>query len=122
MPDIRQMGSSAPLFEQREIEQPQRRGTKPIADTSQSAWQRKHGKLGIEYMQILAYLADNGPCVHDAIVAAGIVAQSSSGRMGELVAKGWIEVIGKGETRTGSAAKLCRITDDGMKAMRDGMA
>jgi len=114
-------GSTAPLFEQHEIQQPARRGHAPIADESKSAWQRKYGKLGNEYMLILAWLMDHGPSVHDAMVGAGVLVQSSSGRMGELVARGLIEVIGKGKTRTGSDAKLCRITAAGREAFAKGM-
>lgn len=121
MPDIRQMGSCGTLFDPPEIQTPERRGHIQIADTSKTSWQRKHGKLGSEYLLILAYLIDHGPSVHDAMVAAGVVCQASSGRMGELVAKGLIEVIGTGKTRTGNPAKLCQITDAGRQAVRDGM-
>ena len=118
---MQKLGSTAPLFEQREIHQPERRGHVPIADTSQTAWQRKHGKLSSEYMLVLAYLRDNGPSVHDDMVAAGVLVQSSSGRMGELVAKGLIEVVGRRKTRSGSDAKLCTITQAGREAFEKGM-
>lgn len=120
MPDITRMGATAPLFEQ-QIETPQRRGHAPMAETSRAAWNGKKPTINIDHRTILAYLADHGPAVHDAMVANGLVSQSSSGRMGELVAKGMIEVIGTGLTRSGSKAKLCKITEAGRKVLLEVM-
>lgn len=122
MPDITRMGSVAPLFEQREIQEPARRGHVPIAETSKASWRGRQSAINLDHRAILAYLADQGDSVHDAIVAAGILPQSSSGRMGELLAKGLIEVVGTGITRSGSKAKLCRITEAGRKALLEGAA
>lgn len=116
MPDIARMGSTAPLFEQREIETPVRRTA--VAETSRTAWDGKQERLRGDYLTILRFLAEHGPSVHDSIVAAGLLLQSSSGRMGELVTAGLVGVVGKGKTRSGAMAKLCGITDAGREAIK----
>lgn len=117
MPDITRMGSVAPLFEQPEIHTPQRRGHVPIAETSREAWQAKKPTLGQNHRLILTYLANHRPSIHEEIADAMHWDSSSSGRMGELLAMGLIEVVGVKLTRSGRKAKLCAITEKGRRAI-----
>lgn len=117
MPDITRMGSVAPLFEQREIETPQRRGHVPIAETSREAWEAKKSTLSYNHLLILTYLANHRPSIHEEIANALDWKSSSSGRMGELEEKGLIADVGRKLTSSGRKATLYAITDAGRKAI-----